>query len=67
MPAFPNTPGIQRDAIVAVTIVDPPKVVVFQYNPDILIRTLNASIVGNEDDMNKIMRLNQSLEKLNEQ
>jgi hypothetical protein len=57
MTTFPNTPRLQRGAIVAVSLTGPPKVVVFQYNPDTLTRTLNARMVGNEGDKGDVLRL----------
>lgn len=57
MSTFPNTPRLQRGAIVAVNPTGPPKVVLFQYNPDTLTRTLNARTVGNEGDKGDVLRL----------
>jgi hypothetical protein len=57
MTTFPNTPRLQRGAIVAVNPTGPPRVVVFQYNPDTLTRTLTARTVGNEGDKGDVLRL----------
>lgn len=57
MTTFPNTPRLQRGAIVAVSLTGPPKVVVFQYNPDTLTRTLTARTAGNEGDKGEMLRL----------
>src|SRR5215207_3581563 len=49
MSASPISPAVVKGAIVAISLPDPrPVVVVFQYNPESLSRTLQARTVGGE-------------------
>lgn len=50
MNTFPRSPRLLRGAIVAVDQANPaPNVIVFQYNPDTVTRTLQAQAAGGED------------------
>lgn len=57
MTTFPNSPRLQKGAIIGVDPLHPPaSVIVFQYNPDTLTRTLTAQTAG-EGDKGEAMRL----------
>lgn len=59
MTTFPRSPRLLRGAIVAVDQANPaPNVIVFQYNPDTLTRTLQAQAAGGDGgDRSEVMRL----------
>lgn len=57
MTTFPNSPRLQKGAIISVDSANPPAgVILFQYNPDTLSRTLTAQASG-EGDKGETMRL----------
>jgi hypothetical protein len=57
MPSFPNSPRLQKGAIICLDPANPlASVIVFQYNPDTLTRTLSAQTAG-EGDKGEAMRL----------
>src|SRR3974390_1780544 len=50
MSSFPGSPRLLRGAIVGIDLFDPlSSIVVFQYNPESLTRTLQAQTMGNEE------------------
>jgi hypothetical protein len=56
--AFPGSPKLLKGAIVGVSVIDPlSSVVVFQYNPDTLTRTIRVSAAGREGDKSEALRL----------
>lgn len=58
MSASPISPAVVKGAIVAISLPDPrPVVVVFQYNPESLSRTLTARTAGGEGDVFGPVRL----------
>jgi hypothetical protein len=59
MTTFPNSPRLLKGAIVSIDLPNPrPNVIVFQYNPETLSRTLQAQAVGGEDgDRSEALRL----------
>jgi hypothetical protein len=55
---FTGSPKLLKGAIVAVKPLDPASgVIVFQYNPDSLTRTLRARTAGSESDKSEALRL----------
>ncbi|NJP09662.1 MAG: hypothetical protein HC866_09390 [Leptolyngbyaceae cyanobacterium RU_5_1] len=51
MTSFPGSPRLLKGAIVGLSPINPqPSVIVFQYNPDTLTRTVTAQTVGGESD-----------------
>jgi hypothetical protein len=57
MTTFPNSPRLLRGAIVTLTPTGSPgRVIVFQYNPDTLTRTLTARMMGGEADKGEPLR-----------
>lgn len=55
---FPNSPRLQKGAIIGVDPANPLScVVVFQYNPDALTRTLAAQTTGRNGDRGEALRL----------
>ncbi len=58
MTTFPGSPLVLKGAIVGVDKFNPlASVIVFQYNPDTLTRTLSAQTVGGEANRGEAMRL----------
>jgi hypothetical protein len=58
MSSFPNSPLLLKGAIVGVDKFNPlASVIVFQYNPDTLTRTLMAQTVGGEANRGEALRL----------
>lgn len=58
MTTFPNSPRLQKGAIVGLDPANPQAtVIVFQYNPDTLTRTLTAQTSGGEVDQGEALRL----------
>lgn len=58
MSTFPRSPRLLKGALVAVDPLEPvPSVIVFQYNPDLLTRTLRAQAAGAEADRAEALRL----------
>lgn len=59
MTTFPNSPRLMKGAIVGVDIFNPvASVILFQYNPDTLTRTLQAQTMGGEGgDRSEVLRL----------
>lgn len=58
MTTFPNSPRLARGAIIGLDIFNPlASVVVFQYNPDTLTRTVTASAAGEGGDRAEVLRL----------
>ena len=59
MSTFPGSPRLQKGAIVGIDPIDPvPRVILFQYNPDTLTRTLEAQTVGGQGgDRSEALRL----------
>jgi len=56
--SFPGSPKLLKGAIVGVSVIDPlSSVVVFQYNPDTLTRTIRVSAAGREGDKSEALRL----------
>jgi hypothetical protein len=57
MTTFPNSPHLLKGAIVALKPTGSPgRVIVFQYNPDTLTRTLTARMMGGESDKGEALR-----------
>lgn len=58
MTTFPNSPRLQKGAIVGLDLANPlASVIVFQYNPDTLTRTLTAQTSGGDADKGEALRL----------
>jgi hypothetical protein len=58
MSAFPNSPRLQKGAIVGLDPANPlASVIVFQYNPDTLTRTLTAQAAAAQADRSEVLRL----------
>jgi hypothetical protein len=59
MTTFPNSPRLLKGAIVSIDLPNPrPNVIVFQYNPERLSRTLQAQAVGGDGgDRSEALRL----------
>lgn len=58
MTTFPNAPRLQKGAIVGLDPANPlASVVVFQYNPDTLTRTMHAQAAGGNGDRGEALRL----------
>ncbi len=58
MTSFPNSPRLVKGAIIGVDPFNPlASVVIFQYNPDTLTRTLSPQTTGDESDPGEAMRL----------
>jgi hypothetical protein len=58
MGAFPGSPRLQKGAMVGIDPAQPvPAVVIFQYNPDAMTRTLQASAAGGDADRGEALRL----------
>jgi hypothetical protein len=56
--SFPGSPKLLKGAIVGVSVVDPlSSVVIFQYNPDTLTRTIRVSAAGHEGNKSEALRL----------
>jgi len=58
MSSFPGSPRLQKGAIVGIDPVQPvPNIVIFQYNPDAMTRTLQASTAGGDTDRGEALHL----------
>jgi len=58
MSSFPGSPRVTKGAIVGVDLLNPvPSVIVFQYNPETLTRTLQAQASGESGARSEAMRL----------
>lgn len=58
MLTFPGSPRLQKGAIIGVDKFNPlASIIVFQYNPDTLTRTLTAQTVGGEANRGEALRL----------
>jgi hypothetical protein len=58
MSTFPGSPKVLKGAIVGVSVLDPlSSIVLFQYNPDTLTRTLRVKAAGNEADKSEALRI----------
>ena len=58
MTTFPNSPRLQKGAIIGLDPANPQaSVIVFQYNPDTLTRTLTAQTSGRDADQGEVLRL----------
>ena len=58
MTTFPGSPRLQKGAIVGIDASDPaPSVILFQYNPDTLTRTLEAQAAGGGGERSEALRL----------
>ena len=58
MTSFPNSPRLQKGAIIGLDPFNPvASVVVFQYNPDTLTRTVTAQTTGGDADRGEALRL----------
>ena len=57
MSAFPQSPRVLRGAIVKIDIAAIPTVIIFQYNPEKLTRTLQAQAAGDGAAHSEAMRL----------
>jgi hypothetical protein len=58
MSTFPGSPRLQKGAIVGVDPSRPvPSIVIFQYNPDTMTRTLQAQTASGDSDRGEMLRL----------
>ena len=58
MSSFPGSPRLQKGAIIGLDPFNPlASVIVFQYNPDTLTRTISAQTVGGNADKGEALRL----------
>jgi hypothetical protein len=58
MTSFPNSPRLQKGAIIGMDPFNPAaSVIVFQYNPDTLTRTVTAQTTGGDADRGEALRL----------
>ncbi len=58
MTAFPRSPKLLRGALIGIDILNPlASVIIFQYNPQRLSRTLSARMSGGEGNKAEVMRL----------
>jgi len=58
MTTFPGSPRVQKGAIVGIDIFNPlASVIIFQYNPDTLTRTLQAQTTTGETGRSEVLRL----------
>jgi hypothetical protein len=58
MTTFPGSPRLLNGAIVALDPFNPrPSVIIFQYNPDTVTRTLTAQTSGDNPDQGEVLRL----------
>ena len=58
MTSFPNSPRLQKGAIIGMDPFNPlASVVVFQYNPDTMTRTITAQTTGGDADRGEALRL----------
>jgi hypothetical protein len=58
MTTFPGSPRVLKGAIVAVSVTNPiPSVIIFQYNPDTLTRTIKPRAPGADGARSEAMRL----------
>ena len=58
MTTFPNSPRLQKGAIIGLDRLNPlASVIVFQYNPDTLTRTVTARTSGDNGDKGEALRL----------
>jgi hypothetical protein len=58
MTTFPGSPRLLNGAIVALDPLNPrPSVIIFQYNPDTITRTLTAQTSGENPDQGEVLRL----------
>ena len=58
MSAFPGSPHVQKGAIVGLDPINPlASVIVFQYNPDLVTRTITAQTTGGNADRGEALRL----------
>jgi hypothetical protein len=58
MTSFPNSPRLQKGAIIGLDPFNPlASVTIFQYNPDTMTRTITAQTTGGEADRGEALRL----------
>jgi hypothetical protein len=58
MSSFPRSPRLMKGAIISFDIASPiPQIILFQYNPATLSRTLQAQTTGAEGNPNEAFRL----------
>lgn len=58
MTTFPGSPKLLKGAIVSIDLPNPlASVIVFQYNPDTLTRTLEAQAAESQNDRSEVLRL----------
>ena len=58
MTTFPGSPRLQKGAIVGIDKAFPlPTIVIFQYNPDTMTRTLQVNAAGNDSDKGEALRI----------
>jgi hypothetical protein len=58
MTTFPNTPRLLKGALVSIAVTNPiPQVILFQYNPDTLTRSLQAQMSGEGGERSEAQRL----------
>jgi len=58
MTSFPNSPRLQKGAIIGLDPFNPlASVIVFQYNPDTMTRTITAQAAGGDGDRGEALRL----------
>ena len=58
MTSFPNSPRLQKGAIIGLDPFNPlASVIIFQYNPDTMTRTITAQTTGGDADRGEALRL----------
>jgi len=58
MSSFPNSPLLQKGAIIGIDPFNPlASVIIFQYNPETMTRTITAQTTGREGDRGEALRL----------
>jgi hypothetical protein len=58
MSSFPNSPSLQKGAVIGVDPFNPlASVIIFQYNPETMTRTISAQTSGGEGDRGEALRL----------
>lgn len=58
MTSFPNSPRLEKGAIIGLDPFNPlASVIIFQYNPDTMTRTITAQTVGGDADRGEALRL----------
>src|SRR5438094_788115 len=58
MTTFPGSPSVQKGAIIGLDPFNPlASIIIFQYNPDTMTRTITAQTTGGNPDRNEALRL----------